>query len=154
MNKQYSAHVDKILKALIHSKVIEADQVRYELGGVFLLPLGGGDMVKCGFESLEEFEVYIDPKDEEIKRLKSILEEQQKVISKLSEKKANPVRKAPIRLTRSEQAEVAQYAIDNPKITTKEIANQFGISNSYCGKILHEAKVRIKRPYGRSSNDN
>ncbi len=137
-------HIQTLLRALVYNKkIVDKEEKVFWLDEVGLKSEHKAVLSRVSLEELEDYNVYIDPKDTEIERLRATIESQNKVIQDMVKKKnEKPERKKHVRLTAVQKAEMAQAVVDKPSIQNTELAETYNTSTSNVGKILDEMKVR------------
>ena len=131
------------------------DELELSLEGLVLFSRLDNASDTYSFGELEDFEIYVDPRDTTIEDLKEIIKQQQDVIQNMSKKQQEkPTRKAYVSLNAKEELQLCQRVKDNPKIKNARLAEEFDISNSYVGRILQAHKVRMPRTYQKATNEN
>ena len=136
-------NVAKLTWLLDGKEVADEAGITYVFTGFEVTGSDGSAMSIITDMDMDEYEIYIDARDEQINELKDIVKRQMDEIQKLVKKSKEPeLRKAYRRLTTVEEAEVASFIKNNPKDTYTSVGKRFEISSSSAHRIAAEYKVR------------
>ena len=148
INIEERDNVEKLEWLLSGKALMHESGSLYTISGIEVIDAMETTLIIDGDMVMDDFQVHVDARDEQINELKDIIARQMEEIQKLVKKSQEPEpRKSYRRLTTAEEKEIVEFIRNNPKDTYASIGKRFEISGSSAHRIAEEYKIRkvVKR---------